>query len=443
MAYGEGMDPAEQPRPSDLLIRDEHSLLLLEAPGGDGVFNPDGTVNVAILRPCDGRGPGGRIYPAKTLQEAAPSFSGLPSYLNHEDPRARRAAAKMRRGPDELAGELRETVWDPAFTTPEDQQKGYLPGGIVGKFMPASDLVEGLIRRIPKQMKLSINTQAGKMSRAKRADGSPGWLVESIANDPQTSSVDLVTAAGAGGGVLSLVESIYDASNETTGLAALAELDDTRLVEWLQANRPTVLTTTGGADDMNLQEALQSEEVKGYIATQINEGIAAAIPALLTGEHGTALRESVRDEVRDELGQTSRLRGLHLEATRLIEAAPLTPAAKTNLLQDFGLIDNDDDTVTPGRSLALIEAVIDANGAVTKTAKAVLKDSIDAEVARMRNVLREAAPTIPIAPGGGSGSETTPTAAFGGEGSGWAARLRAKGLDPTKYGATPIPAATT
>lgn len=427
------MDLDEKPRPSDLLIHDTVSLTLLESPGGDGPFNADGTVNVAILRPCDGRGEGARIYPASTLQEAAPTFSGLASYLNHEDPKARRAAAKMRRGPDELAGELRETVWDPTFTQPDDSKRGLLPGGVIGKFMPASDLVEGLIRRIPNQMKLSVNTKAGKLSRARRSDGSPGWLVESIVNDPETSSVDLVTAAGAGGGVLSLVESLYDRSNETEGLAsALEGVTDDKLVEWLTANRPQVLTT-GGDDDMNLQEALQSDEVKGFIATQITEGITDALPDALA-----ARENELRESIRDELGQTTRLRGLHAEALRLIEASPLTSAAKAKLRDDYSLEDNDDDTVTPGRALALVEAVVDGDGKVEKTAKAMLKDQIDGDVKGLRNILRESAPTIPIAPG--AGADGSPSAVqFGGKGSTWADKLRQRGLDPANYGATPQP----
>ena len=207
----------------DLRIQSQMALTLLEAPGTGDAFNADGTVNVVILRPCDGRGPGGRIYPVATLREAAPTFEGLASYLNHLDPTARRATAKMRRGPDELAGEIREARWDPHFTTPDDHKHGYERGGVIGKYMPATDLVEQLIRRIPNQMKLSINSQAGKLSRAKRKDGSPGWLVESIVNNPETSSVDLVTAAGAGGGVLQLVESLEEETPEVSSSMTLAE----------------------------------------------------------------------------------------------------------------------------------------------------------------------------------------------------------------------------
>lgn len=441
VTYARGMEPAQQPRPSDLLIRDEMRLTLLESPDGgtEGAFNADGSVNVVVIRPCDGRGPGRHIYPPSTLREAAPSFSGLPSYLNHEDVKARRAAQKIRRGPDELAGELRETVWDPDFATPKDQELGFEQGAVLGKYMPATDLVEQLIRRIPGQMKLSINSAAARVSRARRSDGSAGWLVESIVNDPEHHSVDLVTAAGAGGGVLSLVESLYDRSDETESLAtATTAMSDDQLVEWLSEHRPTVLTIKGGADNMNLQEALQSDEVRAHFEEQIDARVTAALTEALP----TALaarEEELRESIRDELGQTTRLRGLHAEALRLIESAPLTTAAKAKLRDDYSLEDNDDDTVTAGRALALVEAVVDDAGTVTKTAKAVLKDQIDGDVKGLRNILRESAPTVPFAPGGG-GEGGTSTASFGGETSDWAARLKSKGLNPADYGATPTPA---
>jgi hypothetical protein len=271
----------------DPRLSETTGLALIEAPGGDGPFNPDGTVNVVILRPCDGRGPGSHIYPASTLREAAPSFTGLASYLNHEDPKARRAAAKMRRGPEELAGELRETRWDPSFTTPDDHRFGYERGGIVGKFMPATDLVEQLIRRIPGQMKLSINSKAGKARRAKRKDGSDGWLVESIANDPETSSVDLVTGAGAGagGGVLQLVESLED---------------DYRLIESLVDEAPV----------MTLRDALLTPEVGTFIRDVASGGSRPTLQVRATAP------KSAAQQYREDLasGQLHRQAAVEREA---------------------------------------------------------------------------------------------------------------------------------
>lgn len=191
---------------------------------------------------------------------------------------------------------------------------------------------------------------------------------------------------------------------------------------------------------MTLQEALQSDEVKTFIGNQIQEGISEALPGAIA--EAIAEREpEMRQEIRDELGQTNRLRGLHAEALRLIEAAKLPSVAKAGLLEDYGLTDEDDDTVTAGRSLALIEAEVDGEGKVTKPAKAVLKESIDGDVARVRNMLREAAPTVPLAPGGGGDSPASGVQ-FGGQGSEWADRVKARGLDPSIFGASKQPATT-
>lgn len=184
--------------------------------------------------------------------------------------------------------------------------------------------------------------------------------------------------------------------------------------------------------DMTLQEALETPEVKGFIDTKVQESVTAALPAAL------AEREAqMRQEIRDELAGAARLTALHSQAMALIEAAPLPELAKTALREDYSLEHEDDDTVKPGRSLAVVEAEIDDDGKVVKSAKQVLEASIEAEVKRTRNLLREAAPTIPYAPGTGEGNAPVPT--FGGEGSAWAARLAARGLDPAQFGA-PKPA---
>ncbi len=225
-------------------IVERSALRLLEAPGGDGIFNPDGTVTAVIIRPCDGRGPGARKYGAAMLARDAPTFSGLPSYLNHLDPRAQKAAGKLRRGPEELAGELRECYWDPTYTAPDDAQFGYERGAVVGKFMPASDLVESLLRRIPSQLKFSINSQATGLRPIRRKDGSKGWLVEGMANDPENCSVDLVTAAGAGGRVAALLESaeITNARRREMSTAVATGSCMGSVTEWLARQRRRDLT---------------------------------------------------------------------------------------------------------------------------------------------------------------------------------------------------------
>lgn len=431
VAYA-GRMPADDPRPADLLVREQFDITLLEAPGGDGVFNPDGTVNMVLLRPCNGRGPGNSIYEAAMLERDAQNFVGWSMFDNHDSPVAKRARAGLPRPPSDLAGAIRESFWDPAFTTAEDAAMGFGPGAVIGK-CALTDSMEALVRKIPEAVKGSLNAMAAGKRRGSRG-GKSGWIVEGIVNDPENSSFDLVTKAGAGGRVASLLEALYDPSCATEGIAILESVEDDAVVAWLREHRPTILE--GGNDEMNLQEALQSEEVKGYLATQIQEGITAALtPALEAREN------DLRESIREELGQTTRTRGLHAEALRLIEAAPLPPTAKANLREDYGITENEDDTVTPGRCLALVEAVVDADGKVTKTAREVLAEEIDSDVKRTRNMLREHAPTLPHAPGPGGDSQVAAT--FGGEGSAWADRLRARGLDPEQFGATKPPAAAT
>jgi hypothetical protein len=196
-------------------------------------------------------------------------------------------------------------------------------------------------------------------------------------------------------------------------------------------------------DDLTLQEALQTDEVKTFMGGLIQESLAETLPELIAGAVKTAIEEqapAIRESVREEVAAGSQVRSLHAEALRLIEASPLTGAAKANLVEDYGIVEKDDNTVAPGRALALIEAETDADGAVTKSAKAVLREAVEEDIKRVRNVLSEARPTIPRSPSGGDGGGATVTSAqFGGKDSAWASRLREKGLDPEQFGATPEP----
>ena len=424
-------DPAtDEVRPSDLLIREEHDLTILESTdeAGDGVFNADGTVNMVIVRPCNGRGPGSRIYDPQILEAEVPKFRGLSMFDNHDSPAARKARQGIPRPVSELAGVIREATWDPAFTTPDDAEFDFGPGAIIGR-CKLTAAMEALVRDVPEAIKGSMNMQATGLRRGSRG-GKAGWIVEGFEDDRENQSFDLVTKAGAGGRVCSVLEALYDPACATDRI-----------------------TTADGEEidmaGMTLQEALQSDEVKGHITTVVQEALAAAgigetnaIQEAVT-EAVEAQRDSIRDEVRDELAQTHRWRSLHSEALRIIESAKLPPAAKARLVEDYGLTELDDDTVTPGRSLALIEAELDSDGVtVKKAAKLVLKDAIDEDVKGLRNIVRESAPTVPYSPGGGS-QEGAPAAKFGAAGSTWAERLKSRGLDPTHYGATPAPAATT
>jgi hypothetical protein len=165
--------------------------------------------------------------------------------------------------------------------------------------------------------------------------------------------------------------------------------------------------------ELTLQEALQSDEVRDFLGGLIQESVEELLPAAVKSaidEEMPALRESVREEIAQD-GQLD--------------------------------VAEEGDKVKPGRALALIECVKDGEGKVTKTAKAVLREAVEADVKRVRNVLRESAPTIPRAPGGGTDENALQEAPFLGDASPLAQRLKEKGLDPAQFGATPTPTPTT
>lgn len=197
-------------------IHEQADLMLVESVDGhvqelrlvesavpsEAKFNTDGTIDFVILRPCNGRGVGSRIYEADMLRENADVWAGVSAFDNHESEEAKRARRGIPRPPSQLAGECRESWWDPSFSTPKDGELGFGQGAVIGRFMLTEDM-EKLVRRLPRAVKTSINAQATRMSSAIRR-GKRGMLVEGIARDPENMSIDLVTKAGAGGQVASL-----------------------------------------------------------------------------------------------------------------------------------------------------------------------------------------------------------------------------------------------
>jgi hypothetical protein len=177
-------------------------MALLESGAGDAMFNADGTIDFVIIRPCHGRGIANAIYEAPMLARDAEVFKGLPVYDNHDSEMAKRARRGIPRAPSELAGEIRESWWDPTFTTPRDAELGFDQGAVIGRFMLTSDM-ESLVRRLPRAVKTSVNVEATRKTPTTR-NGKRGMLVEGLFADPERHSVDLVTAAGAGGEVASL-----------------------------------------------------------------------------------------------------------------------------------------------------------------------------------------------------------------------------------------------
>jgi hypothetical protein len=284
--------------------------------------------------------------------------------------------------------------------------------------------MEALVRKVPEVIRGSLNTQATNKKLAER-NGRKGWVVEGFDADPETSSFDLVTKAGAGGRVRSVLEALYD-----------------------DRNAPDGHTTGEPMSQTEILEALKSEDGKRTIAEIVAESVSAGVTAALAETLPAALqqeRQNIQESVREEIGGAHRLRTLAAEAKGIIEAAKGLPeSAKTQLLARYGVTVADDDSVAASPSLSVIEAVLDGQGTVTKSATDVLKERVEADIEDFRTVIREASPTVPISRAGGTHAVAAGSGQrFGGEGSGWADRVRKRGMDPAIFGAPKPQAATT
>lgn len=187
------------------------------------VFDADGTVGIAIIRPCVSRGKRLRglppIYTPEMLAENAGVFAGWLMYADHLSEAAgdappdetvseevlRLLEAKGRSVRD-LGGRILSSRWDPRFRAPYDDEYGYRPGAVVGRALP-QPFIREMIEADPELLHVSINAypKGARPGAAPWDRSQRGMLVEGILTRPP-GSVDWVPRGGAGGRVLREVE---------------------------------------------------------------------------------------------------------------------------------------------------------------------------------------------------------------------------------------------
>lgn len=389
-------------------------------------------VPLHIIRPGIGRGKGKHLYEAAMLERNSKVFTGWRMYVDHLSDAAKRALGGLPRSVSQLGGIIKESYWDP--TVPADPARGFGQGAVVG-LAKATPLIRELIETDPDLVEASIAASATGV-RAVQHGNQQVWLVEGIA---PRGSVDWVTEAGAGGRVARLVEATREEMlQESRDIESelLDALDNEGLAEYLRASGrhalAEALLKTTEEDEVEitpevLQEALQTDEAKALIAAQVAEGVTAALSgeALQTAiqEGARALiqeeRELLRVDAKADADRTLQLRDLRDFAFGRIEEAKLPEAFKTKLKGEFELSETG-----PAAKLDVIDE-IDGEGNVVKTAKDILKESVDAALDEARELLASARPTVVRGQGpsvlseqekpaeGGSGDEKKPTTGSG------------------------------
>ena len=211
------------------------------------LIESDGSMKIAIIRPCVSRGKrlGPQklppIYEPKMLERNAKVFSGWPMYMDHLIAEALKEMADELReaaeGTDllgwleersrsikELGGRILESWWDPELTFEDDDDFGFRPGGVVGRCIP-QDEPRRMLEADPGILQTSINAwpSGAKVGHPSWDSSQRGMAIEGIRKRPM-GSVDWVFRAGAGGRPLleedddfraravSLLESVYSAA---------------------------------------------------------------------------------------------------------------------------------------------------------------------------------------------------------------------------------------
>lgn len=401
-----------------------------------------GLVPMYVIRPGIGRGKGSHLYEADMLSKNAEVFKGWKMYVDHLSEAARKALGGLPRSIRDLGGRVTESWWDPSV--PADEARGHGQGAVVGLSKPVP-YVKELIDTDPELVESSISARATNV-RPKNVGGQRVWVVEGI--EPR-GSVDWVTEAGAGGRVVSLIESYYE---ETEDMALLESLSDDDLLEHIQQERPELaaqlaeaVDPDGDGDDdtgeiaarvkqlmkkgLNrqmaekaarreiasgskeaqegdhnddeegddvpvdvaaLREAFASDEgkvlVDELLEGRVEELFEERLPAIIEEKLGEE-RELIMVEARADADRKIQLRDMRDEAHRMISEAKIPDEFAKVAKAKFDLTE-----AGPTQALDVLDD-LDAEGAIVKTAEEILAEAVSEEIEHQQRLLAAANPT--------------------------------------------------
>jgi hypothetical protein len=235
--------------------------------------------------------------------------------------------------------------------------------------------------------------------------------------------VDWVTEAGAGGRVVSLMESIYDSQEDAVN-DVLSAMTDEEFADHLREHRPALAEALVGEPNGEneggqvaegnetetpkpeevLREALESDEGRSMVAAlirpQVEQMAGEMFESLLDEE-----REIIRAEASADANRRVQLRDLRETAHKLIDQARLPDAFAEQSKAKFDLSESGE----PTAPLNVIPEIND-DGEVLKTAEEKLTEAVTAEIASQRELVATLRPTRVTGQGG------KPSKGDGGEG---------------------------
>lgn len=390
------------------------------------VIQEDGTVQLAIMRPCISRGRRLRglppVYESTMLARNAGVFRNWPMFQDHMPPEVAEAMQKRGRSVSELGGRIVESWYDPDFVAEYDSDMGYWKGAVRGKAIP-QEPIAAMIERDPDVLHCSINAWPTS-AKPKTVEGTKAMAVEGIRPRP-IGSVDWVIRGGAGGRVLNEDERAEAVARVVTFLGEhyssahampasktqttpdFSKMDAGALREWVQENAPhlkgalqeetTEETTAAGSSTASLSGI--SEE---RFEQMIEERLDAATAKIQEGleSQSDRLEERAQEIVTEREGQ----RQLSDRAGKIIEAAVgITPRMRADLKSRYAMLPSG-----ATQAIQLCEAEADDE----KPADKVLEEMLEADIEHMQEIVREAQGKPPVRnQGGGSGDDRSGTTA--------------------------------
>lgn len=375
------------------------------------LFADDGTVEVAIIRPCVSRGRRLKglppIYEAEMLGRNAGVFTDWHMWMGHMSAPMRQAleeleeqlqeAASPRRLFSELGGRVMRTWFSPDLRMAEDDTHGYRPGGVMGRVIPYPASKQ-ILEADPDGLHVSIAAWPTSARSASPSwdPGTRGMAIEGFRSKPR-GSVDWVLRGGAGGQPIgrlteaeeraaSTLGSYYSLpiSRPSPGKDGMAGIDlktatAEQLREQLAADNPALAealgikappappapATSGSLTQADLDRALAEQE------TRINASWAKKLQ-----EHDDDVEGAV-----DEALQEHRLAEANQRTARaLITKSGLPERWQEDLLVRYSILPS-------GASRALLTEEETDDKGVTVSAQDVLKNRVAEDIQHARDLI--------------------------------------------------------
>jgi len=388
------------------------------------LFDSDGRVTVAVIRPCMSRGKRLRGYPpiyeAAMLGRNANVFTDWHMWMGHMSQPLKEAIEEIeerlqesvttRRLFSELGGRVVETWFDPSFTAPYDDEFGYRPGATMGKVIPYP-AARQILEADPDGLHVSIAAwpTSARVAAPSWDPSTRGMAVEGFRRSPR-GSVDWVLRGGAGGrpvaeglteaevAAVSALEALYDHVDPTgTSMRTLREMTLAELRESLTRENPEL------ARELGLEEAETSTRASSTAApatTQVTVPVGYVSEAVLDQkleeqrrhfEAQLAERDTqVERELELRLAEAREYEALARTAQSLIKGAGLPRTWTADLMRRYAIMPS-------GPAAGLLVEETDE-----KSAEDVLKEAVEADIQHARDLIQESGGT-PMVRGLGGG----------------------------------------